>query len=515
MVESVIMRRSGRFLACLLLITAVALPRQSFSCPFCSAVSLTFSQEIEQSQVAVIAKLVKRPAPGSLAPRAEGPLPKGSFEVVETLKGADLLEAAGHRGRGEKPIETIFLDEKPVGSLFLLLAVEPPELVWSSPIAITEKAVGYLKKLASLPASGPDRLAFFQKHLEDPDEVLARDAYDEFAIASYADLKGLEDRMDASQLLAWIEDPKVQASRRRLYATMLGVCGTKADAARIAKILSGEGLGKKAAEVRAGLDALIACHATLMGAEGLDLVDRLFLDRSSSKDVPFTETYAAVMALRFLGEEKGIVPRERLLRSLRLLLDEPKLADLVIADLARWEDWTVFERLVEIFEKATSDNLFVREPIVNYMRACPKPEAAEAIKRFEKIDPEAVKRAAAVAAFTGAAAVKPKATDGEKDGAPSEIPGAPLAGLPVVAEPLSTEDAADEGRDESLSGRLSPVLGDTDPENRPDHAAKSLTAKKDASSRPFPRVRWFVWAAIVAAVAAVSRAVLRPDSRSG
>ncbi len=509
------MGRLSHILVCLLLITAVALPRQAVACPFCSAVSLTFAQEIEQSQVAVIAKLVKRPDPGALAPRAEGPLPKGAFEVVEVLKGSDLLEAAGHSGAGAKPIETIFLDEKPVGSLFLLLAVEPPQLVWSSPIAITEKTVGYLKKLPSLPASGPDRLAFFQEHLEDPDEVLARDAYDEFAIASYADLKGLEDRMDPSQLLAWIEDPKVQASRRRLYATMLGVCGTKADAERIARILTGEGLGEKATELRAGLDALIACHATLTGEEGLDLVDRLFLDRSR-KDVPFTETYAAVMALRFLGEEKGIVPRERVVRSLRLLLDEPKLADLVIADLARWEDWTVLERLVEIFEKATSDNIFVREPIVNYLRACPKPEAAEAIKRLEKIDPEAVKRAATLAAFAGAAAVKPKPADGEGDGTPSEIPGAPLAGIPlaaepVVDEPLANEDAADEGRDESLSGRLAPVLGDTDPENRPAPAAPT----RDASSRPFPLVRWIVWAAIVAAVAVLSRAVLRPDSRSG
>ena len=222
------------------------------ACPFCSAVSLTFAQEIAQSQAAVIARLVEPPAAGSLSPRAEGPLPKGKFAVVEVLKGASLVDEAGLLGAGGKPIETIMLEENPVGSLFLLMGVEPPTLVWSSPIQLSEKAVAYLKKLGDLPEKGPDRLAFFQQYLEDPDETLARDAYDEFAVAPYDDVRGLESRMDPTQLLAWIENPKVQANRRRLYATMLGACGTKADAERIAAILEGENINEANAEVRSG-----------------------------------------------------------------------------------------------------------------------------------------------------------------------------------------------------------------------------------------------------------------------
>ncbi|MCX7415548.1 MAG: hypothetical protein NTY25_03545 [Planctomycetia bacterium] len=313
-------------------------------CPFCSAVSLTFAQEIAQSQAAVLARLVEPPTSGSLAPRAEGPLPKGKFAVVEVLKGSDLVQEAGFLGGDAKPIETILLEEKPIGTLFLLMGIEPPNLIWSSPIPISQQAVAYLKKLADLPEKGADRLAFFQQYLESPDETLARDAYDEFAVAPYADVRNLESRMDPTQLLEWIENPKIQGSRRRLYATMLGVCGTKADAARIEKILIGGETPKTPsasgadsdddsaairdqAELRSGLDALIACSVTLRGADGLDLIDRLFLDRQG-RDVPFTETYAAVMALRFLGEESDSVPRARVLQSLRLLLKEPKLADL-------------------------------------------------------------------------------------------------------------------------------------------------------------------------------------------
>ena len=153
--------------------------RQVLACPFCSAVSLTFAQEIAQSQAAAIVRLVEPPPAGALSPRAEGPLPKGKFAVVEVLKGADFVADAG------TPIETILLEEKPVGTLFLLMGIEPPKLVWSSPIPVSERAVQYLRKLSALPEKGPDRLAFFQRHLEDPDETLARDAYDEFAVADY------------------------------------------------------------------------------------------------------------------------------------------------------------------------------------------------------------------------------------------------------------------------------------------------------------------------------------------
>jgi hypothetical protein len=486
----------------ILLASLFGRPVRVEACPFCSAVSLTFAQEIAQSQAAVIAKLVEPPAAGSLSPRAEGPLPKGKFEVVEVLKGGALVEEAGLMGSDAKPIETILLEEKPVGSLFLLMGVEPPNLVWSSPIQLSDKAVAYIKKLGDLPEKGADRLAFFMKHLEDADDTLARDAYDEFAVAPYEDVRALESRMDPTQLLAWIENPKVQANRRRLYATMLGVCGTKADAERIAAILKGDGLGEDKAEVRSGLDALIACYVTLTGEEGLDLVDTLFLDRKG-RDVPFTETYAAVMALRFLGEESHIVPRERVLRSLRLLLDEPKLADLVIADLARWEDWSVVDRLTELFENATADNIFVREPVVNYLKACPLPEAAAAVTKLEEIDPEAVRRAATLAGFAGAVAAKPdeaKAkSDDDEAGDPSN------AGLPppIVSDEMTADDAA-------LAARIAPVIAD-DESGEGDPASPAAESEKDR----WTRLKWAAWALIVLAIAVFSRSALSSRPQPG
>ncbi len=142
--------------------------------------------------------------------------------------------------------------------------------------------------------------------------------------------------------------------------------------------------------MRAGLDAMIGCYLTLTGPKGMPIVEELFLKNHQAE---YADTYAAIMALRFHGTETKIIPRERILEGLRYMLDRPQLADLVIPDLARWQDWSQLARLVQLFKDADEKSSWVRVPVVNYLRACPKPEAKEYIKELEKIDPDAVKRA--------------------------------------------------------------------------------------------------------------------------
>jgi hypothetical protein len=162
--------------------------------------------------------------------------------------------------------------------------------------------------------------------------------------------------------------------------------------------------------MKTGLDALVGCYLTLKGSEGLPLVEELFIKNEKAE---FTEQYQAIMALRFHAEEGGVIEKDKIAAVLRHMLDRPKYADLVVPDLARWEDWSVIDRMFELFRDADQDSLWVREPIVNYMRACPLPKAKEYLKQFEKIDPKAVKRASGF--FPIAPAKTPAA--GEKTGA--------------------------------------------------------------------------------------------------
>ena len=54
--------------------------------------------------------------------------------------------------------------------------------------------------------------------------------------------------------------------------------------------------------------------------------------------------------------EPDIIPKGRLKESLRLLLDRPELADLVIADLSRWKDWKIMDRLMTIYVAGLPEN---------------------------------------------------------------------------------------------------------------------------------------------------------------
>lgn len=359
------------------------------ACPFCAAVSLTFTEEINNSQVAVIAKLVHLP------PKAEGDaaansleVPKAKFEIVRVLKGADLLDK-------QRELETVYFGDSPLGTKFLVMGIDPPAINWGTPIAITDRGEQYVMKAIELPKEGADRLAFFQDFLEDKDEMLARDAYDEFAKTPYAGVIALKDRMKHDQLVEWVKSPQVAVSHRRLYLTMLGVCGKPEDLPMLEELIK-----SKDRQTKGALDALVAAYLTIKGPDGMALVEDLFL---RNKEAEYTDTYATIMALRFHGTEEKVVPRERLLGGIRLMLDRPQLADLVIPDLARWEDWSVMDKLVTLFKNADEESSWVRVPVINYLRACPLPKAKENLDELAKLDPETVKRANSFFPFAGAA----------------------------------------------------------------------------------------------------------------
>ncbi len=44
---------------------------------------------------------------------------------------------------------------------------------------------------------------------------------------------------------------------------------------------------------------------------------------------------------------------------LRAVLEREEMADLVIPDLARWEDWSVIERLTSLFTDAKKESNWV------------------------------------------------------------------------------------------------------------------------------------------------------------
>jgi hypothetical protein len=376
--------RCSKIIAALLVTFSVLAPQVARACPFCSAVAQTFTEEIATSDVAIVARLLSVPVPPA-AVDSQTELPKAIFELVDVLRGEEHLS-------GVKTIETIYFGKAQPGAMFMVIGVDPPTLRWSTPLQLTRPGRQYLKQVMELSpeyktsnAAYAQRLRFFMDYLEHADDMLARDAYDEFARAPYGAVRLLKEGLDHEKLIEWLQDPTIAPNRRRLYFTLLGVTAQQGDVGLLEKMLRSEDRKQ-----RAGLDALIGCYITLKGKSALPLIEDLFLKNEASE---YADTYAAIMALRFHGTEGGVVTRDDVLSSLRCMLERPKVADLIIPDLARWEDWESMPRLVRLFKEADDKSSWVRVPVVNYLRACPLPEAEKYIEELEKIDPVAVKRA--------------------------------------------------------------------------------------------------------------------------
>ncbi len=356
--------------ACTLTLFAIAVT-SARACPFCNAVAQTLRQEMAAMDAVVIATAIDGPA------QRNEETGEVKMRVEKVLKGETLVKPGDE-------VNAIYYGDVQAGRKFMLSGVDPPKMQWSC-LPLSERAEQYLIDITELPDDDVARLKFYYKYLQDVETMLSRDAYDEFASAPYLAVKKLAPDIDHKALVSWINDPETTVDRKRLYLTMLGVCGSEKDLPMLE-----EQLRSTQKSSRSGLDALIACYLTLAGEKGLPLVDELFMKNPKS---PYPDTYAAIMAIRFHGTEGEVIARSALVESLHHLLDREELADLVIPDLARWSDWSQIDKMKQLFIDADADNNWVRVPVVNYLRACPLPEAAAALTELEKVDPESVKRA--------------------------------------------------------------------------------------------------------------------------
>ena len=452
------------------------------ACPFCIATSQTLSEELASAQVAVIARL-SQAAPPTESGAADPTTGLATFEVVEILRGADKFSDL-------KELAVVYFGENEADKLFLINGIDaglPPTAAgqaadWTTPLPLSQRGVEYVRQLATLPPQGTERLAFFLQYFEDADPLLAQDAYDEFARAPYRDVIELGPQLDRVQLMQWIDNPEIGPTRRRLYLTLFGMCGQAEDSDKLETMLKydfqqmkpalgalvsvmgfhGSALGASvAAEIvqadvrrqQQCLDALIAAYLKLKGPAGLPLIEERFL---ANPDAEYTQVYATIMALRFHGEETDILPRERLLQAMRLALDNSEISDQVIPDLARWEDWSILDRLVTMFNESEAD-AWIRQPVISYvLTAAEQPgdvgqRANAALAEIEALDPEGVKRARSYLSF----GMLGRSTSTAAAPGPEEIDQVPAG--PAEEEAVKTTTVGDQPAPATLLATTAPV----------------------------------------------------------
>ncbi len=362
-------------LRCLLLLSLGASLARGV-CPFCEPPGPTLTEELKQSDAAVVArKLPPKKADPAVDVDEFAP---STFEILRVIKGPAGLKP------GQK-LSVLHVGDEPISAHFLIVAEQDDKLMWSQPLAVSAAAEKYAATLLTLPEEGSARLEFFLPYLSHAEQLLREDAYDEFARAPYEDVRALKPHLRRDVLLSGIGDPECAVNLRRLYLTLLGVCGTADDWPRLEAMITTESRALKPS-----LDAIIACWLTLRGAEGLPLIEEQILRREQVESIDIN---AVVHAIRFHGEEEKSIPRPRLAQTLRLVLDHPAQADTVLADLARWEDWSVVERVARMFREAEDETLYIRVPILQYLKACPLPEAKPLLVELSQLDPKARKQA--------------------------------------------------------------------------------------------------------------------------
>lgn len=355
---------------------------QAMCCPFCGAVSATFAEEIDLSDMAVYAKLVKLPPSAGASAQTTGvdDVPRATFVVDKVLKGEKFIKP-------EIEFQAIYFGEAKPGTKFLLYGASQPKPEWGTPIEMSAALEKYLDVVLTLPEDRGERALKMQAYMLDADSAVRQDAYNEFATTEYKDLLRVSKRFDLNQIRENLKNLDHEDSLLALNYTLLGICGGPEDL----PMLEGRLLAKDDLE-RKRLDALLGCYLMLKGEEGLPLVEKQFVE-TDLKAQNFSRLYRVLLALRFHGDDGKSVSKEKIAPVLRKFLDHPKYADLVIPDLARWQDWSVADRVMELYRDKDNTAPFVRDPAAKYMRLCPLPVAEGYLAEMQKIDPDAYKRA--------------------------------------------------------------------------------------------------------------------------
>lgn len=321
-------------------------------CPFCpQSLAPSLGEQMASAQVVVVATWME------LVPVENSEKKHTRFEITRVLKKHPQGPA-----RGEAAIVPL---ERPgpKGAIEIWFGtVNDGKLSWTYRTTATGSAIPYLEKAPSADLPVPRRLEFYAGYLEHQDELLAEDAFREFASAEFKDVKAAASSFSSANLREWLTNERIPGARKGLYGLMLGLCGTAEDEAFLKRLIE-----PNVDEIRLGIDGVMGGYLYLTAGKGLPFIQQT---KIADPEAPFPETYAAMQALRFLWSYGGDrVPREQVLKVVRGLVERPAVCDIVINDLARWKDWSVQDRLMALYGSKEYNLPTIKRAIIRYQLA--------------------------------------------------------------------------------------------------------------------------------------------------
>lgn len=380
----------------------------------------TFKRWVEVSDAVVIARRI---VPAKRTPK---PGERVTCRVTAVLKKDAALKI------GEK-IAFTYYKRKPwrpqmaTGTLLLLLGDREKRgdtttpLSWEPHADASSSLAGYLRSAPGTRLTPAKRLAYFSRHLNHKEAPVALDAWHEFdKLYEYEHQAAIKfaEKMKPDLIRSKLTNGKLPSKYIRLCGILLGLCGTDKDAVVLQRQVV-----RLPNQYLPDRDGLMIGYLLLTGERGLDILDRTKLatkwvvDRTGKpvlkKDgkripLPWWESYSALSAVDDLGEcFPAHIRRKRILRSIRLPLQNPEINELVISYLSRWKDWSVQDRLMKSYEEKNFVKPSTKRAIVRYFLLCerdlPKGKPAKLpahvriarkhLRKLRRIDPKTVKQA--------------------------------------------------------------------------------------------------------------------------
>jgi hypothetical protein len=249
----------------------------------------------------------------------------------------------------------------------LLLARNRLARQWISLGNISRDYADWLRQVAATHQHGEltdddwrERLAVALPRLEDRDPVAAQFAYGEFARAPYAALRSLRGHLDAPAVARWIDDPAL-ATRRATYTLLLGIAGRGDDMAGLEQRLD----AAWQAHDTANLAAMIAADLEFRGPPRVAWIETMYL---ADRNRTLPELEAALLALSVQGDTNGAVPRERIIQSYCLFIQQHRaMAAFVAPKMADWQYWGATTDYVALLRADAVPDPASRYAVVDYI----------------------------------------------------------------------------------------------------------------------------------------------------
>ena|SRR5579872_1837478 len=348
-------------------------------CPFCTGdvrSRLTLRLQYAQAKVVVYGQLKN--------PRFD---PKTDEGFTDLYVDAVLKDDPARKGQGVIVIRSyIPVVGNTPPDFMLFCGVIEGKLDTNFGIPSSAAIVEYMKAAVKLDDNDPvAKLGFFFKHLDSADANIAADAFYEFARASEQEIAKAIKQLDPAKFRKLIASPATPIERLGVFAYLLGISGSPADAQFLAGLLKENPPSERTS---AAFGGLLAGYLLLNPKEGWQYATTMLGDAKQS----FSVRLSTINTVRFLQASRGNESKADVLRCCAALLPQGDLADQAIEDLRRWGYWDLTSDILAQFPKPTHSAPIVQRCIVRYALCCPDEQAKRFVTAIRQSDPKLVQK---------------------------------------------------------------------------------------------------------------------------